>query len=87
MLPGGTNERRTNDEQQWKIVLLSLWAVGRLSFAINWQMVNVDTANHIKRAKTKPVTTYVTKSVTKNVLDVKMLLFIVPSFKLGQAKL
>ena len=30
MLPGGTND----DEQQGKIGLLSLWAVGRLSFAI-----------------------------------------------------
>ena len=49
--------------------------------------IKLNTANHTKRAKTKPVTTYVTKSVTKNVLDVKMLLFIVPSFKLGQAKL
>ena len=29
MLPGGT----TNDKQQGKIELLSLWAVGRLSFA------------------------------------------------------
>ena len=37
MLPGGTtNDERqtTNDKQQWKIVLLSLLAVGRLSFAI-----------------------------------------------------
>ena len=32
MLPGGTND----DEQQGKIELLSLWAVGRLSFAIDW---------------------------------------------------
>ena len=36
MLPGGTTttNERTN-EQQGKIGLLSLWAVGRLSFAIS----------------------------------------------------
>ena len=33
MLPGGTNN------EQWKIELLSLWAVGRLSFAINMLVV------------------------------------------------
>ena len=35
---GGVTRRddeRTNERQQWKIGLLSLWAVGRLSFAIN----------------------------------------------------
>ena len=34
MLPGGTT-----NEQQGKIVLLSLWAVGRLSFAIRFETV------------------------------------------------
>ena len=39
MSPGGTN-KRTNDKQG-KIVLLSLWAVGRLSFAIKSHKVQL----------------------------------------------